>query len=87
MTLHKHWNAPVHTADEAPLPVPDRAKQLPEVAPVAPALTHVYIGRYEQSHGDSTTKVFTTREACVAWRDSLCGDYDNFEIYHREIRS
>ena len=83
MTLHKHWNAPVHTADEAPVTetVTPVAK-----APVAPALTHVYIGRYEYD-GDSTTKVFATRELCVAWRDGLCGDYDNFEIYHREIKN
>ena len=81
MTLHKHWNAPAH-ADE---PTHIEAPVLPaETAPVAPALTHVYIGRYEYD-GDSKTKVFSTREACVAWRDSLCGDYDNFEIYHREI--
>jgi hypothetical protein len=84
MTLHKYWNAPVHTADEAPVPVEDRAKYLSEVTPVASALTHVYIGRYEYD-GDSKTKAFSTREACVAWRDSLCGDYDKFEIYHREI--
>ena len=80
MTLHKHWNAPAHADEPTHIEVP-----VPNVAPAVPALTHVYIGRYEYD-GDSTTKVFATREACVTWRDSLCGDHDDFEIYHREIR-
>ena len=78
MTLHKHWSAPVY-ADEAPA----QAEITPASA-AAPAITHVYIGRCEYD-GDSETKAFFTREACVAWRDSLCGDYDDFEIYHSEI--
>ena len=81
MASHRHWSAPAH-ADEAPSPI--EVATTPAAA-AAPALTHVFIGRYEYD-GDSTTKAFATREACVAWKDGLCGDYDNFEIYHREIR-
>ena len=82
MTLHKHWSVPAH-ADEVQAPVAETVTPIANT-PVTPVLTHVYIGRQEYD-GDSTTKVFSTREACVAWRDSLCGDYDDFEIYHREI--
>lgn len=80
MTLHRHWSAP----DKAEAPKAVEEPQ-PVVAAAAPALTHVYIGQrfYDD---DTTTKAFATREACMAWKESLGGDYDNFEIYHREIR-
>lgn len=80
MTLHKHWNAPAEA--ETPRTVEEPK---PIVAAPMPTLTHVYIGqRYYD--GDTTTKVFATREACVAWKEGLSGDYDDFDIFHREIR-
>ncbi len=80
MATHRHWSA-TGAAEEIV-----EAKRETVTAAAPEQLTHVYIGRYEYD-GDSTTKVFSTREACVAWRDGLCGDHDNFEIYHRKINS
>ena len=74
MTLHKHWNAPAHADEPAHIEVP-----VPNVAPIAPtstaapSLTHVYIGRYYDGD-DSKTNAFTTREACVAWRNEIVRD-------------
>jgi hypothetical protein len=78
MTLHKYWNAPVHTADEAPIPVEGRAKQLSEVAPVAsvatPAITHVWLAKYAPEDDETQIRAFFTEAGCQAWRQEIARD-------------